>query len=55
VDDFDDFYRTEFGHVLRTVALAIGDRDRAEEVTQEGFARALRRWSRVREMNSAGG
>jgi RNA polymerase sigma factor (sigma-70 family) len=37
--------------VLRTVALTLGDRHRAEEVTQEAFARAYRRWRSVRTMD----
>ena len=55
MDDFDEFYRDEYGSVLRTVRLALGDAGRAEEVTQEAFARALRRWRVVREMARPGG
>jgi RNA polymerase sigma-70 factor (sigma-E family) len=47
VTDFESFFADEYGEVLRTVALAIGDRARAEEVTQEAFARAFRRWRTV--------
>jgi RNA polymerase sigma factor (sigma-70 family) len=36
--------------VLRSVALVLGDRARAEEVTQEAFVRALLRWRSVRTM-----
>ena len=50
MNDFDNFYRDEFGDVLRTVTLALGDAERAEEVTQEAFERALRRWRTVRQM-----
>ncbi len=45
--DFAAFFDHEYGAVLRTVALAVGDRARAEEVTQEAFARAFRRWRTV--------
>ena len=55
VDDFDCFYRDEYGSVLRTVSLALGDATRAEEVTQEAFVRALRRWPRVRQMANPAG
>jgi RNA polymerase sigma-70 factor (ECF subfamily) len=55
VDDFDAFYEDEYGDVLRSVTLALGDAARAEEVTQEAFVRALRRWSRVSEMDNPGG
>jgi RNA polymerase sigma-70 factor (sigma-E family) len=53
--DFDSFYRDEYGAVLRTVRLVLGDAERAEEVTQEAFVRALKRWSKVREMTRPGG
>jgi RNA polymerase sigma-70 factor (ECF subfamily) len=55
VDDFDRFYRDEYGSVLRTVSLALGDATRAEEVTQEAFVRALRRWRRVGTMANPAG
>jgi RNA polymerase sigma-70 factor (sigma-E family) len=51
VTDFESFFADEYGEVLRTVALAIGDRARAEEVTQEAFARAYRRWRTVSRAN----
>jgi RNA polymerase sigma-70 factor (ECF subfamily) len=53
--DFDSFYEAEYGEVLRTVTLALGDGARAEEVTQEAFVRAFQRWSRVRDMVSPAG
>jgi RNA polymerase sigma-70 factor, ECF subfamily len=51
VDDFEAFFDEQYGAVLRTVALAVGDRARAEEATQEAFARAYRRWRRVSRMS----
>lgn len=51
LDDFDTFFEDEYGDVLRTVALAVGDRARAEEVTQEAFARAFRKWRKVSLLN----
>jgi RNA polymerase sigma-70 factor (ECF subfamily) len=49
-DGFEAFFEDHYGEVERAVALAIGDRGRAEELTQEAFARAYRRWRRVSEM-----
>jgi RNA polymerase sigma-70 factor, ECF subfamily len=50
VDDFDAFVEDHYGKVLRTVTLALGDRERAAEATQEAFLRAFRDWRRVRSM-----
>lgn len=47
---FDDFVAANYAAVLRGLSLAIGDPDRAEEMTQEAFARAYRHWHRVSEM-----
>jgi RNA polymerase sigma-70 factor (ECF subfamily) len=49
-DEFAAFFREHYGEVLRSVAVALGDRDRAEDVTQEAFARACRRWRSVSAM-----
>jgi RNA polymerase sigma-70 factor, ECF subfamily len=46
---FQELYRAEFGAVYRAVFLACGDRAVSEEATQEAFARALERWSRLRD------
>ena len=48
--DFEGFFEDHYPEVLRAVALAINDRDRAEDVTQEAFARAYRRWRTVSRM-----
>ena len=48
---FEGFFRAHYGAVLRSVALTVGDRDRAEDVTQEAFARACRRWRSVSAMD----
>jgi len=42
-DGFEAFFGEHYGGVERAVALAIGDRGRAEERTQEAFARAYGR------------
>ncbi len=48
--DFEDFARTTNPTVLRTVALALGDPDVAQDASQEAFAKAALRWGRVRGM-----
>ena len=47
MDDFDGFFDEHYGATLRAVSLAIGDSGRAEDLTQEAFARAFRQWSTV--------
>jgi RNA polymerase sigma-70 factor (ECF subfamily) len=47
VDDFEAFFDEHYGAVLRSVALAINDAGRAEDLTQEAFARAFRHWAKV--------
>lgn len=44
---FQEFYEGSCGRILTVVAAMIGDRHEAEDVTQEAFARALLRWSRL--------
>jgi RNA polymerase sigma-70 factor, ECF subfamily len=44
VDDFETFFGECYGSVVRAVAAAVGDRGRAEDLAQEAFARAFRRW-----------
>jgi RNA polymerase sigma-70 factor (ECF subfamily) len=44
VDDFETFFGQCYGSVVRAVAMTVGDRGRAEDLTQEAFARAFRRW-----------
>jgi RNA polymerase sigma-70 factor (ECF subfamily) len=50
VEGFETFFEDNYGDVLRSVAFALGDRDRAEDLTQEAFARAYQRWGRVAAM-----
>lgn len=51
VGGFDYFFAEEYPGVVRSLALALGDADIAEDIAQEGFARALERWDRVRLMD----
>jgi RNA polymerase sigma-70 factor, ECF subfamily len=46
-ESFDAFYAAGFARVVGQVALVIGDRSEAEDVTQEAFARASLHWSRL--------
>lgn len=50
-EGFEAFFGEHYGGVERAVALAIGERGRAEELTQEAFARAYRRWRSVSTMD----
>jgi RNA polymerase sigma-70 factor, ECF subfamily len=45
--DFEEFYAANYGKVTALVAAVIGDRNEADDVTQEAFARALARWVRL--------
>jgi len=47
VDDFERFFEQHYGAMVRAISLAIGDAGRAEDLTQEAFARAFRHWSKV--------
>lgn len=48
VDDrFVSLYQAEYGVILRATYLLCLDRALAEDATQEAFARALERWSRL--------
>ena len=41
------FFRVEFPMVLRTVFLILGDRGKAEDVTQEAFIQLLSHWKKI--------
>jgi RNA polymerase sigma-70 factor, ECF subfamily len=47
-DDFESFYAAAFHRVAGQLFVVTGDLQEAEDVTQEAFARASVRWSRVR-------
>lgn len=49
---FDAWYADAHPRVLAAVSLATGDLDLAADATDEAFARALDRWTRVRAMAS---
>jgi RNA polymerase sigma-70 factor (ECF subfamily) len=47
-EDFESFYEAAFGRVAGQLFVVTGDVQDAEDVTQEAFARASVRWSRLR-------
>ena len=47
VESFDRFCRDHHTSVVRTVFLITGDRQEAEDLAQEAFARAFERWNTV--------
>lgn len=47
MDGFEDFFADNFEPVLRALSVAIGSQQEAEELAQEAFARAFRRWEAV--------
>jgi RNA polymerase sigma factor (sigma-70 family) len=44
---FEVLFHREYRHVARTVFLILHDRGRAEEVTQDAFAKLLQRWNTI--------
>ena len=48
---FEEFFRERYGEVVRSMRVMVGDDARAEELTQEAFTRACRRWRRVRALD----
>ncbi len=50
MSEFEEFVAEHYSDVLRTVALASGDRARAEDAVQEAFLKAFRKWRSVRSM-----
>jgi len=51
---FEAFFMAEHGAVLRTVTLILGDRQAAEDVTQEAFYRLLVHWRKVSQYERPG-
>jgi RNA polymerase sigma-70 factor, ECF subfamily len=45
--DFQEFYEANYGRVVATITAVLGDRNEAEDVAQEAFARCVSRWSRL--------
>jgi DNA-directed RNA polymerase specialized sigma24 family protein len=53
--EFDAWYRREHPRVANGLYLICGSVDQAREATDEAFARAAARWTRVRRMDSPTG
>jgi len=51
---FEELVRVEYPSLLRTADLIVGDPGLAREITQESFARALTRWSRLQGYDKPG-
>src|SRR3954447_20679087 len=51
---FDEFYRTEYGRVLALAVALCGDRAAAEDLVQDGFLAAHRKWERVAAYDAPG-
>jgi RNA polymerase sigma-70 factor (ECF subfamily) len=49
---FTEWYQAEYGGLVRTLVVVVGDVDVATEAVSEAFVRALQRWTRVSQMES---
>jgi RNA polymerase sigma-70 factor (ECF subfamily) len=45
--DFDELFRATFGPMVRSLAVACGDREAAADAVQDAFIRAYARWRRI--------
>jgi RNA polymerase sigma factor (sigma-70 family) len=52
---FEEFYRTEFPRLVRSMFLLVPDADEAQELAQEAMVRVYERWDKVSMMESPGG
>ena len=48
---FAEFFAVHFDRVHRSLSVAVGDAERAEELTQEAFTRACRKWRTVSQLD----
>jgi RNA polymerase sigma-70 factor (sigma-E family) len=53
LEEFTDFVAVSQAKMVRLAELVTGDRDRAEDLAQEGFARAFAAWQQVRGQDPA--
>jgi RNA polymerase sigma-70 factor (ECF subfamily) len=49
--EFDAFYRANYERIHRAMVLSFRDPSLGEEITQEAFYRALRRWPKVSKLD----
>ena len=52
---FEGFFEAEYTHLCEALYLLTGDPFEAEEVAQEAMTRVLKRWERIRSMDSPTG
>jgi hypothetical protein len=52
---FEEFFRGHYAEVVRSMRLMVGDRARAEELTQEAFTSACRQLAARAASRSSGG
>lgn len=53
-DDFESFYAAEYGRVLAVTAAVAADMSLAEDIAQQAFVVAYRRWSHIRHYDRPG-
>jgi RNA polymerase sigma-70 factor (ECF subfamily) len=53
--DFDETFTRSFGPMVRSLAVACGDREVAADCVQEAFTRAFVRWARVSRLDDPAG
>lgn len=47
IEQFSWFFRAQYESVVKTAQLVLGDRQEAQDVTQEAFLRLLKHWKKV--------
>ena len=52
--EYEEFFRTEYPNVVRTVLPIVGELADAEAVTQDAFLKAVMRWGRIRRYDRPG-
>lgn len=53
--DFEEFYRTEYPRLVRSMFLLVPNVDEAKELAQDAMVRVYERWDKVSMMESPGG
>jgi len=53
--DFEEFYATNRSRLYTALCLVTGNREEAEEITQDAFLRVFERWDRVAAMDDPDG
>lgn len=50
-EEFESFFLQNFEHLVNSLTVITGDRDRATDAVQEAFIKTYARWSKVREFD----